>query len=152
MLTGPEFPYTVGLKAKRIDVGDFVYCRSPYHRAQLGIPSEAGLVLEIKRSNYRLLYGAGKFCWLPKETIVRVDGEVNLETLGGRLHHLMKALDPLDCELVSEGTTHRATFRIDHIDADLFDTLRDFLGPDFVSLSVVPEGMAFMLAEIQFRT
>ncbi len=148
----PEFPYTVGLKSKRIDVGDFVYCRSPYHRDQLGIPREAGLVLEIKRSNYRLLYGSEKFCWLPRETIVRVDGEVNLETLAGRLHHLMKALDPLDCELVSEGNTHRAALRIDRIDADLVDTLREFLGPDFVSLSVVPEGMAFMLAEIEFKT
>ena len=139
------------MKAKRIDVGDFVYCRSAYHRNRLGIPPEAGLVLEIKRSNYRLLYGAGKFCWLPHETIVRIEGEVNLATLAGRLHHLMKTLDPLDCELLSEGNTHRATLRIDRIDAVVVDTLRDFLGPDFVSLSVVPEGMAFMLAEIVFR-
>lgn len=152
MLSVPEFTYTVGLKGKHIDVGDFVYCRSPYHRNQLAIPTEAGLVLEIKRSNYRLLYGSEKFCWLPKETIVRVDGEVNLETLAGRLHYLMKALDPLDCELVSESNRHRATLRIDHLDADVVDMLRDFLGSDFVSLSVVPEGMAFMLAEIQFKT
>ena len=137
---------------KGIAVGDFVYCRSPYHRAQLGLPREAGLVLEVKRSNYRLLYGARQFCWLPGATLARVEGEVHLDTLGGRLHRLLKFLDPLDCELVSEGAEHRATMRIDRIDAPLVDEVRGFLGPDFVSLEVVPEGMAFMLAEVRFRT
>jgi hypothetical protein len=135
-----------------ITVGDFVYCRSAYHRTQLGLPREAGLVLEVKRSNYRILYGADSFCWLPGATLVRVEGEVHLDTTGGRLHRLLKLLDPLDCELVSQGREHRATMRIDRIDAGRVDAIRAFLGSDFVSLEVVPEGMAFMLAEVRFRT
>lgn len=134
-----------------IEVGDFVYCRSAYHRSQLGLPREAALVLEVKRSNYRLLYGADVSCWLPGETLVRVEGEVHGETLGGKLHGILKRLHPLDCELVSDGTEHRATLRIDQLDALLVDELRDFLGSDFVSLELVPEGMAFMLAEVRFR-
>jgi len=127
-----------------------VYCRSQYHRNQLDIPAEAGLVMEIKRNNYRIFFENKKLCWLPRETIIFVDGKINLETIAGRLHHLMQALNPLDCELISEGNIHRATFRIDHIDNQLVDELKDFLGSDFVSMSVVPEGMAFMLADIKF--
>ena len=141
-----------GLNAEIIGVGDFIYCRSPYHRQQLGLPKEGGLVLEIKRRNYRTLYGLGKFCWLPEEAIVRVEGAINSETLAGRLHHMIKSLDPLDCELVSDGDLHRATLRIDHIEAPVIDQVRNALGPAFVSLSLIPEGMAFMLAEIKFRS
>ena len=139
------------MKVKRIDVGDFIYCRSPYHRDQLSIPEAAGLVLEIKRNNYRLLYGSEQFCWLPGETIVRVDGEINAKTLAGRLHYLIKALNPLDCELISLPNLYKATLRIDHIDDNLVDKIRELLGSDFLSLSVVPEGMAFMLAEVNFK-
>ncbi len=139
-------------KTKNIDVGDFVYCGSPYHRSQLGIPKDAGLVLENKRSNYRLLYHTDKFCWLPEDTIVRIDGKVDTSTFAGRLHWIIKRLKALDCELLSEGDTHQATFRIDQIDQDVFDEVRKLLGTDFVSLNLVPEGMAFMLAELTFRS
>ena len=141
------------MKAEQIEVGDFIYCRSPYYRSQLGIPKEAGLVLEKKRNNFRVLYGRAQFCWLPTQAIVRVDGKVNTETLAGRLYHIIETLKPLDCELelVDEGSIHRATLRIDHLDAGLVDRVRQFLGDDFVSFSVAPEGMAFMLAEVHFK-
>lgn len=107
-------------------------------------------MLEVKRNNYRLLYGIDHFCWLPGQTIVRVDGEVNIRTLAGRLHNVIRKLNPLDCEIVSEGNEHRATMRIDHIDAGVVDGVREFLGENYVSLSVIPEGMAFMLVEVRF--
>jgi hypothetical protein len=138
-------------RAKPIEVGDFIYCRSPYHREQLGIPKDAGLVLEVKRSNFRLLYGTNQFCWLPEEVLTRIDGEVNLNTLAGRLHWILKRFDALDCELVTVDGIHRATFRVDHMDDVAVDELRSMIGSDFVSLTLVPEGMAFMLAEVKFR-
>ena len=140
------------VRANRIDVGEFIYCRSPYHRTQLNIPKDAGLVLEVKRSNYRILYGADKFCWLPEEVIIRIEGTVDTATFAGRLHWIIKRLKALDCELISEAELHRATFRIDHIDQDVVDDIRDLLKTDFVELNIVPEGMAFMLAEITFRS
>lgn len=108
-------------------------------------------MLEIKRNNYRLLYGSAQACWLPGTTLSRVEGKVNIQTLGGKLHHILRMLAPLDCEVISEGDLHRATLRIDRIDAPLVDEIRAFLGTDFVSLEVVPEGMAFMLADLRFR-
>jgi len=139
-------------KPGRIDVGDFIYCRSPYHRSQLDLPKDAGLILEVKRSNYRILYGHDKFCWLPEETIVRVEGAVDTATLGGRLHWMIKRFKALDCELLSEAPFHHATFRIDALDEHMVDELRTLLKDDFVSLNVAPEGMAFMQAEVTFRS
>lgn len=135
----------------RPGVGDFIYCRSPYHREQLGIGKDAGLVLENKRSNYRVLYGTNQFCWLPEEVLTRIEGEVNLRTVAGRLHWILKRFDALDCELVTLEGVHRATFRVDRMDDRTVDELREMLGTDFVSLTLVPEGMAFMLAEVKFR-
>jgi hypothetical protein len=137
-------------RSNRIEVGDFIYCRSAYHRDKLGIPPDAGLVLEVKRSNYRLLFGTEQFCWLPEEALSRLDGEVNLETLAGRLHWLIKRFGALDCELLTMDGIHRATLRVDHMDEGIVDELRELIGKDFVSLSLVPEGMAFMLAEVRF--
>jgi hypothetical protein len=142
----------VGSKTRPVEVGDFIYCRSAYHRNQLGIPREAGLVMEVKRSNYRLLYGTDKFCWLPGDTLARVDGEVHFGTLAGRLHWIIKEFGALDCELVTIDLVHRATLRVDRIDDQMIDLLREMIGPDdFISLTLVPEGMAFMLAEVRFR-
>lgn len=138
-------------KKKRIEVGDFIYCRSAYHRDRLGIPKDAGLVLEVKRSNYRLLYGTEKFCWLPEEALTRIDGDVNTRTLAGRLHWIIKRFGALDCDLVGKDGIQRATLRVDRIDDQAVDDLRGLLGEDFAGLTLVPEGMAFMLAEVRFR-
>ncbi len=140
------------MKASPIHVGDFVYCRSKYHRDQLQLPEELGLVIEIKRSNFKVLYPNDKRCWLPREAIVRVRPEQpTYGTFLERLHYLIKKVHALECELVSEDGIHRLTLRIDKINHDLIEDLRAFLGDDFVSLTVVPEGMAFMQLEIRFR-
>ena len=91
------------------------------------------------------------------ETFSRVDGSgigepIDTATFAGRLHWIIKRFKALDCELLSEGPLHRATFRIDELDQDMVDELRELLKEDFVSLKVVPEGMAFMLAEVSFRS
>ena len=140
------------MKAAPIHVGDFVYCRSKYYRDQLQLPEELGLVIEIKRSNFKILYPNDKRCWLPREAIARVRPErLSYTTFLERLHHLIKKVHALECELASEDGVHRLTLRIDKINHELVDDLRSFLADDFVSLTVVPEGMAFMQLELRFR-
>ena len=139
------------MKTSPIHVGDFVYCRSKYYRDQLELPEELGLVIEIKRSNFKVLYSNDKRCWLPREAISRVRPEqITYTTFLERLHYLIKRVRALECELVTEGAIHRLSLRIDTIDHQTVDDLREFLGPDFISLSVVPEGMAFMQLELHF--
>ena len=139
------------VKPSPIHVGDFAYCRSKYHRDQLQLPEEVGLVIEIKRSNFKVLYQNDKRCWLPREALTRVrPDQIAYTTFLEKLHYVIKRLHALECELVSEEGTHRITLRIDQIDHTLVDELRNFLGTGFISLLVVPEGMAFMQVEIRF--
>ena len=140
------------MKPDPIHVGDFVYCRSKYYRDQLQLPEEVGLVIEIKRNNFKALYPNDKRCWLPREALTRVrPDQLVYTTFIEKLHYVIKRLHALECELVSEGGTHRISLRIDRIDHELIDELRKFLGKGFVSLVVVPEGMAFMQVEIHFN-
>jgi hypothetical protein len=140
------------VKANPILVGDFVYCRSKYHRDQLQLPEELGLVIEIKRNNFKILYPNDKRCWLPREAIARVRPEgLEYSTFLERLHYLIKKVHALECELVAEDDVHRLTLRIDTIGHETMDELRTFLAGKFVSLAVVPEGMAFMQLELRFR-
>ena len=140
------------MKPSPVYVGDFVYCRSKYHRDQLQLPEELGLVIEIKRNNFKILYPNDKRCWLPREALARVRPEqLQYGTLLEKLHYLIKKVHALECELISQEATHRLSLRIDKIDHETVDDLRQFLTPGFISLVVVPEGMAFMQLELQFR-
>lgn len=139
------------MKATQLHVGDFVYCRSKYHRDQLQLPEELGLVIEIKRSNFKILYSNDKRCWLPRDTIARMRPELDYQSFLQKLHYLIKKVHALECELVSDQGTHRLALRIDSIDSDTVDDLRKFLADGFISLVVVPEGMAFMQLELHFR-
>ena len=139
------------MKPETIYVGDFVYCRSRYYRDQLELPKEFGLVIEIKRSNFKVLYANDKRCWLPRETFVRVKPETDHTTFAGKLYYIIKKVHALECELVSDNDAHKLTLRIDEISHETIDDLRKFLGESFISLIVVPEGMAFMQMEIRFR-
>lgn len=141
------------VKPGPINVGDFVYCRSVYYRGQLQLPEEVGLVIEIKRSNFKILYPNDKRCWLPREALARVrPDDLAYTTFLEKLHYLIKKVHALECELVSNAGEHRLSLRIDKIDHDTVDDLRRFLGSGFISLVVVPEGMAFMQLELQFRS
>ena len=139
------------MKPSPIHVGDFAYCRSKYYRDQLQLPEELGLVIEIKRSNFKLLYPNDKRCWLPREAIARVRPEqLGYTTFLEKLHYLIKKVHADECELVSEAGQHRLALRIDRIDHKTIGDLKEFLGPDFISLAVVPEGMAFMQLDLVF--
>jgi hypothetical protein len=139
------------VKPSPVTVGDFVQCRSKYYRDQLQLPDELGLVIEVKRSNFKLVYSNDKRCWLPREAIAKVRPEnLAYTSFLERLHYVIKRVRALDCELVSAEGVHRLALRIDKIDAQTIDDLREFLGPKLISLQVVPEGMAFMQLELQF--
>src|SRR5437016_261314 len=107
------------VKAAPLHVGDFVYCRSKYYRDQLQLPEELGLVIEIKRSNFKILYPNDKRCWLPRETLGRIRPEqITCATFLERLHYLIKRVHADECELVSDSDIHRLSLRIDKIDSE----------------------------------
>jgi hypothetical protein len=139
------------VKAENIHVGDFVTCRSKYHRDQLAITNAPGLVIEIKRSNSKVLYPGDKRCWLPRETITRVQPQPEYEPFLQQLNFLLKRVHAHECEVVTSDEGHRLSVQIDGIDAAAVDDIRSFLGKNYLSLTIVPEGMAFMQVEIRFN-
>src|ERR1051326_4571925 len=128
------------VKASPIHVGDFVYCRSRYYRDQLQLPDELGLVIEIKRSNFKILYPNDKRCWLPRDAIAKMQPDPTYLTFLEKLHYVIKKVHALECEVVSEDGVHRLSLRIDKMEHETVDDLRRFLGDGFISLAVVPEG------------
>ena len=138
------------MKAAPIHVGDFVYCRSRYYRDQLQLPEELGLVIEIERSNFKVLYPNDKRCWLPREALARTRPDLSYATFLEKLHYVIKKVHAHECELVSDNGMHRLSLRIDKINDATVDDLRQFLADSFISLIVVPEGMAFMQLELVF--
>jgi hypothetical protein len=139
------------LKAEVIHAGDFVYCRSKRHRDSLQLPQEVGLVIEIKRANYKVLYASDKRAWVPREMLALVppssDGAPFLRTL----NYLLRRVNAHECEIASSEGSHLLSARIDEIDHATVDEIRTYLADRFLSLTVVPEGMAFMQVEIRFR-
>src|SRR2546428_13022959 len=99
----------VGLKASPIHVGDFIYCRSKYYRDSLQLPEELGLVIEIKRTNFKIPYASDKGCWLPKEAIVRSRPDLEYNPFLEKLYYLTQTAHALDCEVVPENGEHRLT-------------------------------------------
>lgn len=141
---------SLALKTEVIHAGDFVYCRSKRYRDSLGLPREAGIVIEIKRANYKVLYASDKRAWVPRDALLRVPDSPDYAPLLRRLHFLLRRVNAHECEIVS-AETHHVSARIDVMDHVTVDEIRAFLGNSFVSLTVVPEGMAFMQVEIVFR-
>src|SRR2546423_15409005 len=139
------------VKAENIHVGDFVHCRSAYHRRQLEISDAPALVIEIKRSNSKVLYPDDKRCWLPREAITRVRPGPAYAPLLQKLNFMLIRVHAHECEFVSSEGIYRLSIQIDRIDAVAIDEIRAYLGDSYLSLNVVPEGMAFMKAEIHFR-
>ena len=138
------------LKPDPIRVGDFVYCRSRRYRDQLQLPEELALVLETKRSIYKVVFSSDRRAWLPREHLARLTPETDPGLVLQRLHHILLRVQADECEMNIDNSVVHAAIRIDRMDAATMDDLRLFLKDALISLSIVPEGMAFMKIELTF--
>jgi hypothetical protein len=139
------------LKTEVIHAGDFVYCRSKRYRDSLQLPREVGVVIEIKRASHKVLYASERRAWVPRDALVRMAPPADSPEFLRTLHYLLRRVDAHECEIVSADRINQLSARIDRIDHTTIDELRTFLAERFISITVVPEGMAFMQVEIVFR-
>ena len=144
-------PPTKRLKPEIIHAGDFVYCRSKRYRDSLQLPQEVGVVLEIKRASHKVLYASDRRAWVPREALVRMDPPADATEFLRTLNYLLRRVDAHECEVVTVDGINQLSAQIDRIDHTTVDDLREYLAGRFVSITVVPEGMAFMQVEIVFR-
>ena len=139
------------LKPETIRAGDFVYCRSKRYRDSLQLPQEPGVVIEIKRASHKVLYASDRRAWVPREALVRMAPPADSSEFLLMLNHLLRRVDAHECEILTTDSVHHVSAQIDRIDHVTFDELREYLGSRFISITVVPVGMAFMQVEIVFR-
>jgi hypothetical protein len=144
-------PQLKRLKPEIIRAGDYVYCKSKRYRDSLQLPQEVGVVIEIKRASHKVLYASDRRAWVPREALVRMDPPADSPEFLRTLNYLLRRVDAHECEILDLEGTHQISARIDQIDHTTIDQLREFLAGRFVSITVVPEGMAFMQVEIVFK-
>src|SRR6187200_2625738 len=94
------------LKTEVIHAGDFVYCRSKRYRDSLQLPQELGLVIEIKRANYKVLYASDKRAWLPRDVLVLVPPPADCPLFLRTLNFLLRRVNAHECEIVSLEDRH----------------------------------------------
>ena len=139
------------LKPEFIHAGDFVYCKSKRYRDSLQLPQEVGVVIEIKRASHKVLYASDRRAWVPREALVRMEPPSDANEFLRTLNYLLRRVDAHEGEIVTGDGTSRLSAQIDRIDHKTVDALREYLDGRFISVTVVPEGMAFMQVEIVFR-
>ena len=144
-------PQPKRLKPEIIRAGDFVYCRSKRYRDSLQLPQEPGVVIEIKRASHKVLYASDRRAWVPREALVRMAPPPDTTEFLRTLNYLLRRVDAHECEVVTVDGVHQLSAQIDRIDDITVDDLRKFLAGRFISITVVPVGMAFMQVEIVFR-
>jgi hypothetical protein len=138
------------VKPEIIHAGDLVYCRSKRYRDSLQLPAEPGVVIENKRSHCKILYANDQRAWVPREAFVKVAPSTDSPEFLRTLNFLLRRVDAHECEILAIDGIHKLSARIDRIDHTMVDELRTYLADRFVSITVVPEGMAFMQVEILF--
>jgi len=146
----PDLPMAEA-KPEIIRTGDFVYCRSRRYRESLQLPAEPGVVIEIKRASHKVLYGSDRRAWVPRNSLVRMEPHHDSPEFLRTLNFLLRCVNAHESEVVWGEGVHQVSAQIDRIDQTTIDTVRNFLGSRFASLTIVPEGMAFMQVQIVFR-
>ena len=139
-------------KPEIIRTGDFVYCRSKRYRDSLQLPAEPGVVIEIKRASHKVLYASDRRAWVPRDALVRMEPPADSADFLKTLNFLLRAVDAHESEVAWADGLHHISAQIDRFDHATFETLRNFLGARFVSVTIVPEGMAFMQVQIIFQS
>ena len=108
-------------------------------------------MIETKGATYKVLFTSDRRAWIPRDTLVRMEPTAARDPLLRTLNFLLRQVDAHECEISSADGTHHLAARIEGIDYQMIDKLRTFLGGGCLSLKVMPEGMAFVQLEVEFR-
>jgi hypothetical protein len=134
--------------------GDLIQCRDTHYNRGLGIVNKVGMVVELRRKDFRVLFDAGdQSIWLSKSSVNRITLPPREHPrLLDRLHWLIEFLDAGECDLeIDEAGHYRATIICGELDLPRVLAVRDSLAGDLVSLRMLPRGMSRLGLEIVFR-
>jgi len=131
--------------------GDLVRCVSKYYSEQLGIIGLHGIVMGTKPQHIHVWFEApNRSFWLNYD-ILRKVAEVDASPLLTRIQSLTYSLNAEEWELENHGETYRLICYVDEVSFETLQDLRSYLDIDYHSLSLSPEGMGRVIAQVEWN-
>lgn len=131
--------------------GDLVRCVSKYYSEQLGITGIFGIVMGTKPQHIHVWFEvANRSFWLNYD-ILRKVVEVDASPLFTRIQILTYALNAEEWELEDHGQTYRLICYVDEVSFETLQEIRSYLDINYHSLSMFPEGMGRVIAQVEWN-
>ena len=131
--------------------GDLVRCVSKSYTEQLGITGLYGIVMGTKPQHIHLWFETpNRSFWLNYD-ILRKAPEAETSGLIRRIQTLTYALNAEEWELESAKETYKLICYVDEVSFETLQELRSYLDIDYHSLSLSPEGMGRVIAQVQWN-
>lgn len=138
---------------KDLHVGDLVAPRDQVKSRTVGLGSDAGVVIEIRRSDCKIFNPeTRRSFWMERNQLVLLRVVSGERSIPAKMNRLLRCLEATECELhpLPDGV-----FQLDvchgGMDLALLDEIRQFMNEDLVGLSIEPQGMGAIKTIIQFR-
>jgi len=130
--------------------GDLLRCTSKYYAQQLGIEGQLGIVMGSKPHHIHLWYETQKRSFWLSYDILRKTKDAQPSPLMARIQVLAYSLNAEEWELEETENEYRLLCYVDEVPFETLQELRSYLDIDYQSLSMFPEGMGRMIAQIQW--
>lgn len=130
--------------------GDIVRCISRYYAEQLRITGDHGIVMGAKPHHIHVWYETqNRGFWITYDILRRVP-EPQLTPLLRRIQSIAFLLKAEEWELEGTPEMHRLLCYVDEESLETLMELRAYLDTEYHSLSVKPEGMGRMIAQVEW--
>lgn len=130
--------------------GDIVRCISPYYAEQLRITCQNGIVMGTKPHHIHVWYETqNRGFWITYDILRRAQ-EPSLTPLLRRIQTTAFLLNAEEWELEQTAEVHRLLCYVDEEPLETLLELRAYLDIEYKSISVKPEGMGRMIAQIEW--
>jgi len=130
--------------------GDLLRCTSKYYSEQLNISGQYGIVLGTKPHHIHLWFESLKRTfWLTHDTLRKVE-DVTPTPLVARIQLLVYLLNAEEWELEETQEHYKLICYIERLGFETLVEIRNYLDVTYHSLSLYPEGMGRMIAQIEW--
>jgi len=130
--------------------GDILLCTSKYHAQQLGVEGQHGIVMGAKPHHIHLWFEPSKRSYWITFDILRKIEAAKVSPLLDRIQFVAYSLAAEEWELEETPQQFKLLCYVDEVPFETLQELRSYLDVDYVALSLGPEGMGRMIANVQW--
>ena len=131
--------------------GDVVRCTSKDYSLQLNITGLPGIVMGTKPHHIHIWFESLKRSFWLNYDILRKIVDIELSPLVRRIQTLSYLLNAEEWELEELDDRYRLILYLDAVTLETLQEIRGYLDIDYHALSLFPEGMGRMIAQIDWQ-